>query len=43
MDDVAISASSTSFRKNIRMLERDVTMLFGLGVPCAIQFDIAET
>jgi ribonuclease HI len=43
MDDVAISASSTSLRKNVRMLERDVATLFGLGVPCAIQFDIAKT
>jgi hypothetical protein len=42
-DDVVIPASSTSLKKNIRMLERDLATLFSLGVPCAIQFDIAET
>jgi hypothetical protein len=43
MDDVPIPALSTSLKKNIRLLEKDVTTLFGLGVPCTIQFDTAKT
>jgi len=31
IDDVSISASSTSLKKNVRLLERDITALFNLG------------
>lgn len=43
MDDISISVSSTSLRKNIRLLERQVASLFTQGTPCAIQFDAAKT
>lgn len=43
MDDISISVSSTSLRKNIRLLEREVDSLFTQGTPCAIQFDAAKT
>jgi hypothetical protein len=43
IDDVSISASSTSLKKNVRLLERDVATLFGLGVPNTIQFNLPKT
>lgn len=43
MDDISISVSSTSLRKNIRLLEKQVASLFTQGTPCAIQFDAAKT
>jgi hypothetical protein len=39
MDDLSISASSTSLKKNIRILEREVGSLFAQGTPCVIEFD----
>ncbi|KAF1938419.1 hypothetical protein EJ02DRAFT_457877, partial [Clathrospora elynae] len=41
--DLSISASSTSLNKNICLLDREVATLFGLGIPCVIQFDAAKT
>jgi hypothetical protein len=35
MDDLSISVSSTSLKKNIRILEREVASLFAQGTPCA--------
>ena len=35
--------SSTSLKKNIRILEREVSELYELGVKNTIQFDLAKT
>ena len=43
IDDVSISASSTSLKKNVRLLERDITALFNLGAQNAIRFDNPKT
>ena len=43
MDDLSISVSSTSLKKNIHLLERDIASLFAQGDTCAIQFDAAKT
>jgi hypothetical protein len=43
MDDLSISVSSTSLKKNIRILERKVASVFAQGTPCAIEFDKAKT
>jgi hypothetical protein len=43
IDDVSISTSSTSLKKNVRLLERNIATPFGLGVPNAIQFNLLKT
>jgi hypothetical protein len=43
MDDLSISTSSTSLKKNICLLERDIASLFAQGDICAIQFNAAKT
>ena len=43
INDVSISASSTSLKKNVRLLEKDISTLFNLGTQNAIQFDNPKT
>jgi hypothetical protein len=43
MDDLSISASSTSLMKNVRTLTREISALFQKGEESAIQFDPAKT
>jgi Reverse transcriptase (RNA-dependent DNA polymerase) len=43
MDDISMTVSSTSFRKNVEILEREATKLYELGAQNAIQFDLAKT
>lgn len=43
MDDLSISASSTSLQKNVRTLSRVIGALFSKGEETAIQFDPAKT
>ena len=43
MDDLALSVSSTSLRKNIQILEREVARLFDRASSSAIEFDAAKT
>lgn len=43
MDDLSISASSTSLMKNARTLNREISALFRKGEEMAIQFDPAKT
>ena len=43
IDDISITVSSTSFRKNVEILEREATKLYELGAQNAIQFDLAKT
>jgi ribonuclease HI len=43
IDDIALLVSSTSLKKNIRILEREVSKLYELGAENAIQFDLAKT
>jgi ribonuclease HI len=43
MDDIALTTSSTSLKKNITILEREVARLQELGTRMAIQFDLAKT
>jgi ribonuclease HI len=43
MDDLSISVASTSLKKNIRILQREIASLFAKGDKCAIQFDAAKT
>ena len=43
IDDLSISASSTSLEKNVRILSREVSSLFRKGEGSAIQFDAAKT
>ena len=43
MDDLSISASSTSLMKNVRTLNREISALFQKGEESAIQFDPAKT
>jgi Reverse transcriptase (RNA-dependent DNA polymerase)/Endonuclease-reverse transcriptase len=43
MDDIALITSSTSLKKNIRILEREVAKLQELATQNAIKFDLAKT
>jgi hypothetical protein len=43
MDDMSLTTSSTSLRKNVRILEREVAKLAELANLDAIQFDLAKT
>lgn len=43
IDDIALVTSSTSLKKNISILEREVAKLQGLATQSAIQFDLAKT
>ena len=43
MDDIALIASSKSFKKNIKILERETDKLVTLGNESSIQFDIDKT
>ena len=43
MDDISLSTSSTSLRKNTQILEREAALLFSLGTASAIKFDAAKT
>lgn len=43
IDDLQISISSTSVRKNIKLLERETQNLFRLAEELAIQFDSSKT
>ena len=43
IDDISITATSTSFYRNIRVLEREVERLITFGRQSAISFDIAKT
>ncbi|KAI0997051.1 hypothetical protein K3495_g11138 [Podosphaera aphanis] len=43
IDDISLTVSSTSFKKNIQILEREVKILEDLGIQNAVQFDISKT
>jgi hypothetical protein len=43
IDDIALSTASTSLRKNVRVLQREVHKLTRLGDEQAVQFDLAKT
>jgi len=43
MDDIALTTSSTSLKKNVRILEREVAKLRELATENAIEFDLAKT
>ena len=43
MDDISLTASSFSLKKNIRILQREVAKLYSLGAENAIEFDLAKT
>ena len=43
MDDIALIASSKSFKKNISILEREASLLVKLGEEYSINFDIEKT
>lgn len=43
MDDIALTASSKSFKQNIKILEREAKKLVSLGNESSIQFDIDKT
>ena len=43
MDDIALTTSSTSLKKNIKILEREATKLYSLGAKNAVEFDLAKT
>jgi hypothetical protein len=43
VDDITLSASSTSLQKNIRTLEKDAAKLVQLGAKMAIKFNIEKT
>ena len=43
LDDIALLASSKSFKKNISILNREAKKLIQLGENSAISFDIAKT
>jgi ribonuclease HI len=43
MDDISITVTSSSFKKNIKMLEREAKRLVKVGAENAISFDIAKT
>ena len=43
IDDIALVVSTTSFKKNIKILEREVAKLYELGATNAIEFDLSKT
>jgi reverse transcriptase-like protein len=43
IDDISLSTSSTSLKKNVRILEREVEKLYKLEKECAISFDLQKT
>jgi ribonuclease HI len=43
IDDIALTTSSTSLKKNVRILEREVAKLRELATENAIEFDLAKT
>ena len=43
MDDIALIASSKSFKKNIKILEREANNLIKLGEEYLISFNIEKT
>jgi hypothetical protein len=43
IDDLSLSTSSTSLKKNIRVLQREVALLFSRGRELAITFNVAKT
>lgn len=43
IDDISLTVSSTSFKKNIQILEREVKILEDLGKRNAVEFDTAKT
>ena len=43
MDDIAFIASSKSFKKNIKILEREANNLIKLGEEYSISFNIEKT
>jgi len=43
MDDISLTASSKSFKKNIQILEREASELIALGNKNYIEFDIIKT
>ena len=43
IDDLSITASSTSLKKNAKVLEREIQKLFAKGKELAIKFDAAKT
>jgi ribonuclease HI len=43
IDDIALTTSSTSLKKNVRILEREVAKLQELAIENAIEFDLAKT
>ena len=43
LDDIALVTSSTSLRKNIIALEKEVQRLYKLGSELSIEFDLVKT
>ena len=43
IEDIALIVSSTGFKKNVKILEREISKLYDLGAKEAIQFDISKT
>jgi ribonuclease HI len=43
IDDIALVTSSTSLRKNIKVLESEIAKLYELGAQNAIEFDLEKT
>ena len=43
IDNIALVVLTTSFKKNIKILEREVAKLYKLGATNAIEFDLAKT
>ena len=43
IDDISLTVSSASFRKNVQILEREMKVLEDLGRKNAVEFDIAKT
>lgn len=43
IDDIALTTSSTSLKKNIEVLEREASKLYELAAKNAIQFDLDKT
>ncbi|KAM3081197.1 hypothetical protein ACMFMF_011951 [Clarireedia jacksonii] len=43
MDDIALATSSTSLKKNCRILEREAKKLYTLGTLSSIKFDLDKT
>jgi hypothetical protein len=43
IDDISLTVASTSLKRNIKILEREVAKLYELAAENAIQFDLAKT